>query len=100
MSYDVILSKLAKKNLLDISDYISAYNPSRALTFIQELYDRAHSLKDFPYRFQVRGKNRRIVHGNYVIAYRVNETKKIVTITSISEGHRLNTQEKRGIAAP
>jgi toxin ParE1/3/4 len=88
MNYEVVFSAKADKEIDDISDYISERNPSRSLTFIEELYQKAYSLSRMPFRFQAKGQNRRLVHGNYIMLYRVNESKKRVTILSIFEGHR------------
>jgi len=72
----VVFTEPAEADLEDIGDWIARDNPSRALSFTQELREaclgighRAHSYPLAPFR---KGENiRRRVHGNYLIFYRV-----------------------------
>lgn len=74
----------AKADLQQIGDYIAKDNPSRALSFINELEQKcltiAVSTKAFPLvpRYEKHGIRRR-VHGNYLIFYRV-EAEQVVIV--------------------
>jgi toxin ParE1/3/4 len=89
MSYHVIFSQRAVKDIDTITDFIALDNLPKALAFAEELYKRGYSLNNFPQRFQsVRGL-KRIVHGNYIIFYRINEKAKEVVIISVTHGRRI-----------
>jgi plasmid stabilization system protein ParE len=88
MKYEIIFSAKAILTIRNIALYIGSFNPDRAMSFSKELYEKANSLCEFPYRCQTYKNARRLVHGNYIIVYRVNEAKKRVTILYVTEGHR------------
>ncbi|MDK1390158.1 type II toxin-antitoxin system RelE/ParE family toxin [Sinorhizobium sp. 7-81] len=74
----------AKADLQQIGDYIAKDNPSRALSFVDELEQKcltlATSSKAFPLvpRYEHHGVRRR-VHGSYLIFYRV-EAEQVVIV--------------------
>lgn len=74
----------AKADLQQIGDYIAKDNPSRALSFVDELEQKcltiATSAKAFPLvpRYEKYGIRRR-VHGSYLIFYRV-EAEQVVIV--------------------
>ena len=66
----------ARADLQAIGDWIAFDNPARALTFIDELEQRALTLAQLPMRNPVardtkRGPLRKCVHGRYQIYYLV-----------------------------
>ena len=82
----VIITTSAQTDLDEIYDYIALDNPSRALTFTDEVVDRCQELGDFPKayplvpRYEAQGFRRR-VYGNYLIFYRVQPgTVEVVRI--------------------
>jgi toxin ParE1/3/4 len=90
--YSVILSNRASKDLTDIVEYIAANNPDAAERMGFELVNLAMSLDSMPYR----GSNvkrrlgvLKLVHGNYLIYYRVNERKRTVQVLSFKHGARI-----------
>jgi toxin ParE1/3/4 len=70
----VVFSRQAKQDLQSIADHIALDNPSRAVTFIEEIEDRCLALGDFPLStrpFPELGSGGHILpHGNYMILYR------------------------------
>ncbi len=72
----VVLSHAAEADLEQIGDYIARDNPSRAVSFIQDIVDRCRHLAEMPEafplvpRYEAHGI-RRFVHGRYLIFYRV-----------------------------
>ena len=76
--YSVILSNRAIKDLTGIVEYIGADNPDAAEKTGFELVNLAMSLDYMPYRGS-KVKRRlgvlKLVHGNYLIYYRVDERK-------------------------
>jgi addiction module RelE/StbE family toxin len=73
----------AKLDLLRIGDWIARDNPRRAVTFIEEIEARCRSLPAMPKAYQLMPRHeasgiRRIVHGNYLIFYRIEEKSVVV----------------------
>ncbi|AXQ27483.1 type II toxin-antitoxin system RelE/ParE family toxin [Solimonas sp. K1W22B-7] len=73
----------ATRDLEVIADYIAQDNPSRALSFVQELRDKCLSLADTPLAFPLvpryeRFSVRRRVHGSYLIFYRVEAEQVVI----------------------
>jgi plasmid stabilization system protein ParE len=68
----VVITAAAKADLLAIRRYIEADNPTRAVSFVEELLDRCLALADTPRAYPLvpryeRFGIRRCVHGNYLI---------------------------------
>lgn len=72
----VHISAEAERDLEAIGDYIARDDPTRALSFVQELRAKCLKLADLPEgfpvvpRYETHGIRRR-AHGNYLIFYRV-----------------------------
>jgi len=72
----VIFAPAAKLDLLNIGEQIRPQNPSRAISFVDELIDHCLTLADLPRRHPLVPRYeqegiRRCAHGNYLIFYRV-----------------------------
>lgn len=83
MAYQVILSPTAENDLDAIVAYVAHDNAAAAERLGLELLDAALGLAKLPRRgrpFQRNGRIRRIVLGNYLIVYRLNEAEKTVEI--------------------
>ena len=81
----VRLTPEAKADLEDIGDRIAERNPARAVTYVQELRERATRIGEFPHAGPSRpqwGEGIRIaVHGKYLIVYRVcDETVQVLRV--------------------
>ena len=68
----VRITRQAEADLEAIAEWIGRDNPGRALSFIDELLARCHSLAEHPDRFPIyrtlRGRTvRKLSHQNYVI---------------------------------
>jgi addiction module RelE/StbE family toxin len=73
----------AKADLERIGDAIAVDNPSRALSFVEELEARCRSLPDTPLAYPLVSRKRekgirRLVHGNYLIFYRVDQDAIVI----------------------
>lgn len=86
----VIVSRAAARDLQGIFDYISADNPVRARSFLQELRERCRQIGEFPKAaraMQLRGREIRLLpYRSYIIVYRIDA--KTVTIERIWHGAR------------
>ena len=81
--YPVILSNQSIKNLTGIVEYIAAENPDAADKLGFELVNLAMGLDSMPYRGSKVKKRLgvlKLVHGNYVLYYRVDEGKRTVQV--------------------
>ena len=90
--YVVIILEEAHEDLRSIVAYIAIANPRAAETLGRELLDDAMSLGSVPYRGS-RVKNRpgllKLIHGNYLIYYRIQEQKKAVEIVAFKHGAQI-----------
>ena len=90
--YSVILSNQAIKNLTGIVEYIAADNPDAADKIGFELVNLAMSLDFMPYRGSKVKKRLgvlKLVHGNYLLYYRVDEEKRTVQVISFKHGAKI-----------
>jgi plasmid stabilization system protein ParE len=76
----VIITPAAKNDIAAISDYISADNPGRAVTFAAELLESCQDLADMPRAFPLvpryeKTEIRRRPHGRYLIFYHVDRDR-------------------------
>jgi toxin ParE1/3/4 len=81
--YTVLFSKRADKDIISIVEYVAADNPEAAEKLGSNLIELALSLNSMPHRGS-RVKNRpgklKLLLGNYLIYYQVNEAKRTVEI--------------------
>lgn len=68
----VFFAPAAKLDLLSIGENIGQENPTRAISFVDELIDRCYTLADLPRRYPLVPRYehwgiRRRVYGNYLI---------------------------------
>ena len=87
----VVITAAAKADLLAIRRYIEADNPTRAVSFVEELLDRCLALADTPRAYPLvpryeRFGIRRCVHGNYLIFYRLQPEQ--IEIIHVLQGAR------------
>jgi addiction module RelE/StbE family toxin len=87
----VVITAAAKADLLAIRRYIETDNPTRALSFVEELLDRCLALADTPRAYPLvpryeRFGIRRCVHGNYLIFYRLQPEQ--IEIIHVLQGAR------------
>jgi toxin ParE1/3/4 len=83
MGYEVRLTAKARGDLNEIVAYIAQDNPLAAERLGDELAAEAVSLSNYPYRGGVvrRRRNvRRLVHGSYLIVYRIFESNRLIEI--------------------
>lgn len=87
----VKLTRHAEADLDDIAAFIARDNPSRAFTFVEELYEKCMALADMPSafplipRYEALGARHR-VHGDYLILFTVKG--KTVSVLRILHGAR------------
>jgi addiction module RelE/StbE family toxin len=87
----VVITAAAKADLLAIRRYIEADNPTRAVSFVEELLDRCLALADTPRAYPLvpryeRFGIRRCVHGNYLIFYRLQPEQ--IEVIHVLQGAR------------
>jgi toxin ParE1/3/4 len=90
--YTVIFSKSADKDIINIVKHVAAENPQAAKRLGSNLLELALSLDSMPYRGSKVKKRRgvlKLIHGNYLIYYRVNENKRTVEILTFKHGARM-----------
>lgn len=85
-------SPLAIDRVLEIARYISSDNPDASQRWVTELFDRVDRLRRFPGSgFTLpdipSGPYRQLLHGDYRVVYRVEETR--ILILTVRHGRRL-----------
>ncbi len=91
MTWQVIIGRVALRDLQRIRDFIARDNPAAAVSFCQKLLDRAETLREFPERgghLRERPGARFSVVGSYLIIYRVDRTAATVRILRFWHGAR------------
>lgn len=89
MPYTVKYSEDAVVDFDGILHFIAQDNPLRAISFVDELRQRAaEALELFPNVGRQFGAARMLSFGNYIILYRVDDAARTVTIIVVTEGHR------------
>lgn len=94
-NYRVMIMPTAKEGLLEIAEYIALDNPTRAISFIDELTSALkNSLSIFPYAGRV-AENlnldeeiRTTSHGNYNSYYRILDDAQVVEVLFIFNASR------------
>lgn len=86
----LVVAPRARRDLIEIGDFIATDNPQRAVTFVEEIIARFDVIAAVPRAFPSRndlGHGLRLaVHGAYVILYRVSARE--VRIESVAHGAR------------
>jgi plasmid stabilization system protein ParE len=83
VAYEVIIGRVAERDLLAIAQYVARDNPAAANKLIGKLILEAKSLVNFPNRgghYKDRPGARFTVVGNYLVVYRVVESSKEVRV--------------------
>lgn len=88
-AYRVLFSKHADGDFESILHFIAADSPMTAITFIDRLERRTIDFLSTTPNAGVRsGDFRYTVFSGYVVAYTVDDTDRIFTVTLVTEGHR------------
>jgi plasmid stabilization system protein ParE len=92
--YEIILSDNIASELDEIFDYIAQDSPTHAAKLIAQIRDAIDGLKFFPLRQIVDGEEsnpnplRSLPVGNYMIFFRVFETRHLVHVLHVRHGAR------------
>ena len=90
--YAVVLSAAAQTDLDNIVQYIAVGLSTAAERLGLDLIDVAMSLETLPYRGSRVRKYRavlKLIHGNYVITYRIDESNHTVQVLGFTHGARI-----------
>jgi toxin ParE1/3/4 len=89
MGYEVRLTAKARGDLNEIVAYITQDNPITAERLGDESTAEADSLSNYPYRrglVRRRQNVRQLVHGSYLIVYRIFESSRLIEILRFWHG--------------
>jgi plasmid stabilization system protein ParE len=91
VAWQVIIGRVALRDLQRIRDFIARDNPTVAVSFCQRLLDRAEALREFPElggHLRERPGARFSVVGSYLIVYRVDQAAATVRVLRFWHGAR------------
>jgi len=91
MAYRIVYKAYAERDIWEIADYLSDHSMPAAVKFLQEVKRRIEGLADMPLmcpKIASHQDYRKMVVGNYVVAYIVNEQAKEVLIMRVVHGRR------------
>jgi len=88
VSYQVVWSESALERITEFLDFIAEENPASARRVIQDLFARVQVLADHPrlgrlLSADVDADLRRLVVGDYIAVYRIQESRKIISIVAV-----------------
>lgn len=88
MSFRVLWSESALDRAAELFDFIAEENPAAATRVIQDLFDRVEAVCEHPrlgrrLSEHVDDSVRRLVIGNYVVVYQIEETSQVITILGV-----------------
>jgi len=94
-TWTIIFSPESLEDLELIVTFIARENPTRAITFGDELVDRTDDLEDFPYSGRIVPELgietiRELLHGAYRIIYQIRAVERNVDILRFWHGSREN----------
>lgn len=90
--YAVFILEEAHEDLISIVARLSLDNPTAAQKLGNELLGLAQSLESMPYRGSSVKKLpglRKLIHGNYLIYYRIKDQESLVEIVSFVHGAQI-----------
>jgi len=83
---DILYLPSAIDDSLEIEDYLNLHSPTAADTFIDDLEERGTALTKHPYMYPVYEDDsffRRMIFGDYVAFYSVDEKRNLIIIHRI-----------------
>ena len=86
MKYKVRFSPFAKEDKKEIKAYLSKFYPETPRRFTASLKEHIDNLKENPYLYPEYPENtayRRMLVGNYIVFYKVNDTEKQIDVYHI-----------------
>lgn len=99
MAWRVFWSPAARARLLDIGLYVEARNPEAARRLVAGILDVAKALKSQPYLgrpWETLPEIRRVVKGDYLVYYEVDEAHRVVSIITVRHGRERPLQVDQG----
>ncbi|MCL2576624.1 MAG: type II toxin-antitoxin system RelE/ParE family toxin [Defluviitaleaceae bacterium] len=90
MEYKIIYKSYAERDIWEIADYLSDYSADAVKSFLRELKEKIEGLEKMPQMYPKIAPHdyRKIVIGNYVAVYIVNEQLKEILIVRVVHGKR------------
>ena len=96
MAYKIKYKAYAERDIWEIASYLHDHSPEAAKNFLTEVKERIENLTEMPFahpKIHSHQDYRKIIIGNYVIAYIVNENTHEITIMRVVHGKRNYTAE-------
>ena len=91
MPYKIIYKAYAERDIWEIADYLSDHSIQTTENFLHKIKSRIEALADMPLMYpkiDFHQEYRKMVVGQYVVAYIVNEQAKEILIMRVVHGRR------------
>ena len=91
MTYKIVYTAYAERDILEIADHLSDHSLPAAERFLRTVKDKNECLADMPLMYpkiEDYHEYRKMVAGNYIVLYEVNEQTKAVVILRVVHGKR------------
>jgi toxin ParE1/3/4 len=89
-------TKTALANLFKIAEYIAKDNPTRAISFAQEIKQKTKLIEEFPGAGRAGravGTRELVVHKNYILAYRVKgDSVDIIRVHHVAQKYKIRDE--------
>jgi addiction module RelE/StbE family toxin len=88
VAYRVLWSDSSLDRAAELFDFIAENNPAAARRVIKDLFDRAEALAEHPLLGRRLSESvdpslRKLVIGNYIVVYQVNEVRQMVWVVAV-----------------
>ena len=91
MTYKIVYTAFAERDIWEIAYHLSDHSLPAAESFLRSVKDKIDGLADMPLMYtkiEDYHEYRKMVAGNYIVLYEVNEQNKAVVILRVVHGKR------------
>jgi plasmid stabilization system protein ParE len=101
VAYRIVWSEFALDRVTEFFDFIARDNPAAAGRAVRDLFDRTQALAEHPRLGRRLSENvdstmRRMVVGNYVLVYRIDDDRQTVLILAARHSRERPFPEEEG----
>jgi toxin ParE1/3/4 len=101
VSFQILWSDSALERITEFLDFIAEDNPAAARRAVADLFRRVETLVEQPHLGRLLSEGidpdlRRLVVGKYMVVYRIQETRRTITIVAVRHSRQRPLTEEEG----